>query len=285
MSDPTFEELMGPEAAVPDEDLEAGVKLAAHDLFLRLQGTFSSPAYITLEEVRDATGFDGQRTADAMAISLYRSRGKALWGFEFKVSRNDWLKELKQPEKAESIMRYCHHWALVVPDKKIVQPGELPSTWGMYVAQKNRLKCLVPPPKLEPIPMDMKMFTALAYAINNRQSKVDAEALKKARDEGYQDGVKRTRLDRYEEYYKELSAKVDAFEKASGLEIKYGWKPEKIGKIVRTILDGNREIGQMIGHLKYACQRFGDTKESIEKQIKVVEEYLAENKMMDDDDD
>ena len=58
MSDPTYEELIGPEV-VADEELEAGVKLAAHDLYLRLQGTFSAPAYITLEEVetpQDLTG-------------------------------------------------------------------------------------------------------------------------------------------------------------------------------------------------------------------------------------
>ena len=132
MAELTYEELVGPEV-VQDEELEAGAKLAAHDLYLRLQGTFSPPAYITLEEVRDATGFDGHRTADAIAVSLYRSRGKAIWGFEMKVSRSDWLHELKQPEKAESIMRYCDYWALVVPNKDIVKPGELPATWGMYV--------------------------------------------------------------------------------------------------------------------------------------------------------
>jgi hypothetical protein len=56
MSDePTYEELVGPEA-IQDEDLEAGVRLAAHDLFLRLQGTFSAPAYITLEEGSTARG-------------------------------------------------------------------------------------------------------------------------------------------------------------------------------------------------------------------------------------
>src|SRR5208282_6858544 len=123
LSELTHEELIGPDAA-QDEELEAGIKLAAHDLFLRLQGTFSPPAYITLEEVRDATGFDGHRTADAIAVSLYRSRGKAIWGFEMKVSRSDWLHELKQPEKSESIMRYCNYWALVVPNKDIVKPGE-----------------------------------------------------------------------------------------------------------------------------------------------------------------
>ena len=146
VAEPTYEDLVGPEA-VKDEELEVGAKLAAHDLFSRLQGTFSEPNYITLEEVRDATGFDRCRTADAMAVSLYRSRGKSLWGFEFKVSRTDWLKELKQPEKSESILRFCDYWALVVPNKDIVKPGELPETWGLYIAQKNRLKCITPCPK------------------------------------------------------------------------------------------------------------------------------------------
>ena len=125
------------EQQVRDEELAV---LASHDLFLRLQESFPAPAFVTLEEVRDATGFDGHRTADAIAVSLYRSRGKAIWGFEFKVSRADWLKELKQPEKAESILRYCNYWALVVPSKDIVKDGELPGSWGMYVAQKARLK-------------------------------------------------------------------------------------------------------------------------------------------------
>ena len=93
----TYEELVGEDVA-QNEALEEGLKLKAHDLFLRLQSSFPDSQFITLEEVRDATGFDGVRTADAMAISMYRSRGKAVYGFEMKVSRADWLKELKQPE-------------------------------------------------------------------------------------------------------------------------------------------------------------------------------------------
>jgi hypothetical protein len=277
MGESTFVELMGPEL-VQDEELEAGVKLAAHDLFLRLQGTFSAPAYITLEEVRDATGFDGQRTADAMAISLYRSRGKALWGFEMKVSRNDWLKELKQPEKAESIMRYCNYWALVIPDKSIVKDGELPPTWGMYIAQKNRLKCVVPPPKLDPIPMSMTMLTALVYAVSQRQSKADIAALQKAHDEGYDSGKKSTHHQDYEKYYKELREKIDAFEKASGLSIQYGWeKPEKLGKAVRVLLDGDAEISRLLQQAKYGVQSAERLKESLEKHVQILESVVQGN--------
>ena len=275
MSELTHEELIGPDAA-QDEELEAGIKLAAHDLFLRLQGTFSPPAYITLEEVRDATGFDGHRTADAIAVSLYRSRGKAIWGFEMKVSRSDWLHELKQPEKSESIMRYCNYWALVVPNKDIVKPGELPESWGMYVAQKNRLKFVVPCPKLDPLPMSITMLTALLYAVSNRQNKADAVALNAARDDGYKQGSARTQDHFYEKQYTELHDKVMAFEKSAGLNIQYGWqKPEKIGAVVKLILDGNVPLKRILDTAKYNLSKTEDLKIEIEKQIKVLENVMV----------
>lgn len=278
-----FEELVGPER-VQDEDLEVGIKLAAHDLFVRLQGTFSEPAYITLEEVRDATGFDGHRTADAIAISLYRSRGKSIWGFEMKVSRADWLKELRQPEKAESIMRYCNYWALVVPDKNIVKEGELPTTWGMYVAQKSRLKCVVPCPKLDPLPMDITMLTALAYAINQRGTRADTEALNKARDEGYKQGSERTQSAYWEKTYNELHEKTQAFEKASGLNIEYGWqKPDKIGSIVKMIMDGDAPLKRILDTAKYNLSMTEDLKIEIEKQIKVLESAMYGSPQTEDE--
>ena len=270
----TYEELVGPEAVV-DEELEANEKLQAHDLFHRLQGTFSEPNYITLEEVRDATGFDGVRTADALAISLYRSRGKALWGFEMKVSRADWLKELKQPEKAESILRYCDYWALVVPNKDIVKSGELPPTWGMYVAQKTRLKCVVPCPKLEPLPMSMTMFTAIAYALNRKQSKADEAILRKEREEGYKEGVKRSGSDFYERSYTTLQEKMKEFEEGSGLNIEYGWdKPYKIGQIVRSILSGDKNLKSALRDIEYSIKQAERLKSTLEEQAKELESVI-----------
>lgn len=273
--EPLYEEMVGA-PVVEDEDLEEGIKLRAHDLFLRLQGTFSVPAYITLEEVRDATGFDGHRTADAMAISLYRSRGKSIYGFEMKVSRNDWLKELKQPEKAESIIRYCNYWALVVPDKSIVKDGELPESWGMYVAQKNRLKCVVPCPKLDPIPMSLTMLTALIYAVSNRQSKLDAAAMRAEWDRGYKSCKDSFHRNDYEEYYRELKEKVEAYEKASGLSIQHGWqKPDKVGGIVKLLLDGNAGLKKLLQTANYNLRQTDDLKVELQKQIEVINSAMA----------
>jgi hypothetical protein len=273
--EPTYEDLVGEEVA-HDEDLEEDAKLKAHDLFLRLQSSFSAPNYITLEEVRDATGFDGQRTADAMAISLYRSRGKALWGFEFKVSRSDWLHELKQPEKSESILRFCDYWALVVPNKDLVKVGELPPTWGMYVAQKNRLKCVVPCPKLDPVPLDRIMLTALAYAIDRRQAKVDKVALDAARDEGYKQGVSRSGSDYYEKSYRTLLGKVEEYEKASGLDIRYGWtSPDKIGGIVSQILSGDKNLKSILHDVHFSLKSNERLKTLLEEQAKELEAFLG----------
>ena len=202
------------------------------------------------------------------------------------MSRNDWLKELKQPEKAESIMRYCNYWALVVPDKGIVKPGELPASWGMYVAQKNRFKCVVPCPKLEPLPMSLTFLTAIAYAIQHRQDKLDSAALTAARDEGYKQGSARSKDAFWEKEHKELTEKVEAFEKASGLNIKWGWhKPEKVGTIVKLLLEGEAPLKRILDTAKYNLSKTEDLKTEIEKQIKVLEAAMSNQPLPADEED
>lgn len=230
---------------------------------------------MTLEEVRDATGFDGCRTADAIAISLYRSRGKSLWGFEIKVSRYDWLQELKQPQKAENIMRYCHHWALVASSEDIVQKGELPPTWGMYIPHKDRLKCIVAPPKLDPVPMDMRMFTALVYAVKRSHRSIDERALKEATDKAFESG--QNSASHFAQNYKDLQEKVSAFEKASGLSIQYGWngKPDKVGAAVKMIIDRDGTLNALMRQMKYASDSAERLKKEIDEQIEAMRKALA----------
>ena len=73
---------------------------------------FAGPAWAVLHEVPNATGAGKVRTADAIAISLWPSRGLEIHGLEIKVSRSDWRRELKQPEKSVPIQRYCHRCGL-----------------------------------------------------------------------------------------------------------------------------------------------------------------------------
>jgi hypothetical protein len=61
----------------------------------------NGPEWAYLEKVRDAPGFDARRTADAMALGLWHNRGCELHGFEIKVSRADWRRELAELAKAD----------------------------------------------------------------------------------------------------------------------------------------------------------------------------------------
>lgn len=89
-----------------------------------------------------------------------RQRGEyrhMLHGHEVKVCRRDWSRELSDPSKSESWMRYCDRWWLVAP-KGLVAPGELPPGWGMLCPRRNgALAVAVQAPLLTPEPMPAYM--------------------------------------------------------------------------------------------------------------------------------
>src|SRR5438876_1169784 len=72
-------------------------------------------------------------SADALAMSLWPSRGLELHGFEIKASRADWRTELRNPETADEIATRCDRWWIVAGSADIVTDGELPPTWGLLV--------------------------------------------------------------------------------------------------------------------------------------------------------
>jgi len=72
-------------------------------------------------------------------------------GHEVKVSRSDWLTELKDPSKAEAWKRYCDRWWLVAP--KGVVRDDLPEDWGLITTTKTGLRVAVQAPVLDPEPL------------------------------------------------------------------------------------------------------------------------------------
>ena len=108
-------------------------KLTTKEVMQAMRNTFGDRKdYAYLEQVRNQTGFTDKRLriADAITMGLYPSRGLYIEGYEVKVSRSDWLSELKQPEKADDIAGYCHYWWIVAP-KDIITVDEMPHDWGL----------------------------------------------------------------------------------------------------------------------------------------------------------
>lgn len=112
-----------------------------------LRVKYAAPEWALLEEVHNRTG-GGTRSADAIAMNLWESHAFRIIGFEIKVSRSDWLRELKDPSKADVIAAYCDMWFIVAtPD--IVKEDELPPAWGLQVLKGNGLHIIKKAPLLE----------------------------------------------------------------------------------------------------------------------------------------
>lgn len=94
------------------------------------------------------------RRIDALWVEKFS--GKVL-GYEIKVTRQDLLAELAQPEKCDPWKRYCDQWWLAVGDPAIIAglEDQIPEDWGICTppTAKNRRKMTVlrPAPKLSPV--------------------------------------------------------------------------------------------------------------------------------------
>ncbi|QOT19588.1 hypothetical protein [Paenarthrobacter sp. YJN-5] len=130
------------------------------------RGTISD-RWVRAEHVKSSMGYaDGDRIADFVAGDKYGGGAAgeklALHGHEVKVSRADWLTELRDPSKAEAIKQYMHHWWLVVPDASIVKPGELPDGWGLLAPDGNgKLRAKKTAPRLTPEPPPLTFIISL----------------------------------------------------------------------------------------------------------------------------
>ncbi len=110
--------------------------MQTNDLWLLLRAKYAAPEWAIFREVPATTG-GGSRSADAIAMNLWPSRGLKIVGFELKRDRRDWLRELKDPEKAEALASLCDEWWLVTSQGVVKDESEVPGPWGWLCTTKN----------------------------------------------------------------------------------------------------------------------------------------------------
>jgi hypothetical protein len=143
--------------------LDGGPRIGNESLMtLALRSHFHAPEWVLLPQVRNAAGFSATRTADALAMSVWPSRGLHMYGIEIKVSRGDWLRELKNPKKSDDIAQFCDFWFIAAGHESVVADGELPPGWGLLVPGKkpNSLKVAAAPAKIEAVQPISRHFLA-----------------------------------------------------------------------------------------------------------------------------
>ena len=220
------------------------------EFFLALREHFPSGEYALLPQVRNATGIAQRtRTADAIAVSLWPSRGIFAHGFEFKDSRTDFLKEMKDPSKAEEIGRYCAQWSIVVSRESIATEDEIPPAWGLMLLKDGVVKTIRKAPRREAQVPEWPFVGAILRAAQgvvtgedeiNRQVQ---EAVRKSNETHYRD-CQKARDDGRKEVGRELEelrSTLHKFEQESGIRISR-WQGGDIAKAVKLIVSLGDEI-------------------------------------------
>jgi len=235
--------------------------LSTGEIKALLRERYPKDAYAYMEEVPNGTGGNKSRSADALVMSLWPSRGLYLYGFEVKASRADWLNELKRPAKADAICRFCDFWFLVVGDESIVQPGELPPTWGLMYPSGGKLKVKVEAPKLEAQPITRAFLAGLFRAAQDNIMP-DAER-KRILDEGYKNGLTRGR-ESAGYAYNQLKEAVDKFERLTGVEFKT-WDVDGLAEAYALVKQGGVEYHRRsLDSIKNAARRVIESIEQTE---------------------
>jgi len=230
---------------------------------------FCRPHWIFMREFRNGTGFSASRSADALAVGLYQSRGQLIIGFEQKLSRSDWMRELRDADKAEPICQYTDHWNIVVPEVGIVHLDELPPTWGLIVASGQRLKTIRTAPRLPAKPVSRNFMAsiikrAVDSAVRPYLTSKD-EKMEQAEDHGFERG--KQLADRAVEKLEALQKQVREFEASSGIHIAPYQDMHKLGDAVRAVMSSGDIADSVRRQTSYALNQLRTLVGTLEREL------------------
>lgn len=159
--------------------------VTANDIRKAILRSWKPPEWIVAFEVANRPGFDGTRRLDAVGFSSYPSRGLKMVGVEIKVSRGDFLAEMRQPEKAGAFATHLDEMWIYTAKGVVDGPHEIPDAWGWKVLYGDRLVTKKRPKPLDGAP-DKAFFACFIRAMSESQEHIrramEADLSRKAKD-------------------------------------------------------------------------------------------------------
>ena len=235
--------------------------------------------HVVLFDVPNVVGMSQSRRCDAVAIGMWKRSGYLIHGFEVKVSRSDWLREVKDTTKADPFIEKCDRWWLVTGDIDIARPSEIPEYWGWMNASKTGLRVQRPAKPLNE-PSDA-ISRAWAYALIQRAGgKSDGQLERHRRELEKQVTARleaeyaRRNRDHWKDTCEKLQEQISEFEAASGLELS-SWKlgnAGNVGKLAKLIHDWNSRGYDAVSS---TLRRHVDSLKSLQDRTKAVLDELG----------
>jgi hypothetical protein len=153
--------------------------------------------------IPECTMPDGRRV-DLLKVSNWASHGYQRVAYEIKVSRSDFLGELKQGSKTDTMLKYAHSAFFVIP-KGIVTLDEVPAGCGFIEVADNGCKIIRKATTSEVTHADSHSFISsllvqaarrhhiIKNILATGEKEITIEDLQRARGEGLSDGRKAER--------------------------------------------------------------------------------------------
>lgn len=265
----------------PEKMTEADVLALLRARFTK-GGNGGNGEFCFLEKVRNGAAFNANRTFDAIAIALWPSRGLTIDGFEVKVSRSDWQRELAQPEKAEDACKLVDRFSIVAP-RGVVLDGELPVTWGLLeVVGKRLVATRAAPPLRPPVPARLSTISrdflvGILRSIPAAVPRVTAEGeLRAAERKGHDEGYKASEDQRQDAERRAQKAETALAEFGAilGIELLPGWhgrheaKLTEVAEGLRAVLSGEEKVEQARTRVDSVVRQLRDEADRIEKGVR-----------------
>lgn len=156
----------------------AKAKWTAGRVIALLEVRYPAPEWAFVAGLRGHVGYrhPGRESyLDAFAMRCYPSKGLTRVSLEVKVSRSDWLAELRDPKKRATGMRLGHEFWFVAP-AGVIKKGEVPEGCGWLEAIEGGLRTKLQAPYREVEAMPEEFTASLLRAIVNPERVCPATA-------------------------------------------------------------------------------------------------------------
>jgi hypothetical protein len=233
--------------------------------------------YVFLFDVPDCVGTSSNRRCDGVAIGMWGSTGRLIHGFEVKMSRSDWLRELKDVTKADPFLERCDRWWLVTGHAAVAKAEEVPAAWGWMVATKSGLRIQRPAAPL-PVPSDLRRVWALALIRraadrgdpNSEEFRVmlqNATAQIERREKQRADAA----IAQANPAHERLRLKVEKFEADSGMKME-DWQLGNVGRLARRLAAlNNHGYSDVAKTLERMAKDLGELRDKAKAVIQAID--------------
>lgn len=259
---------------------------------------YPSGEWALFQEVAARTG-GGTCYTDAVAVNLWRSRSYSVQGIEIKVSRSDWMRELKNPRKNDEVMAYCDNfWVFAAPG--IVDPQELPPGWGLMEPQPKRgtqypeswstdcnaadyfsLKVVHNATKLEAKPVSREFFASIcrrAYEGLDRMAQRKILTERQALEKKFQERIQ-TEVARRNSMNDDLASYAQKIMEETGIDFMTWTRPRaQVLKLAMEIdkMTGYGKSQQLFSELERMAKQLSDQAQQLQQSAEIMRAIIGD---------